>query len=48
MPRTVQVLALNADSREYVQHGSFGPGEAITSTVVPGLRLEVDRLFLPA
>lgn len=48
MPRTVQVLALSPDGREYVPHGSFGPGESVTSTVVPGLQLEVDRIFLPA
>jgi Uma2 family endonuclease len=47
MQRTVRVLSLGADRQEYVEHGVFGPGETVTSTVLPGLRLEVDRIFPP-
>ena len=47
MQRTVRVLTLGADRQEYVEHGVFGPGETVTSTVLPGLRLEVDRIFPP-
>jgi Uma2 family endonuclease len=45
MPRRIQVLALSADGKEYVQHALCGPGDSVTSTVIPGLRLEVDRIF---
>jgi Uma2 family endonuclease len=45
MPRRFQVLALSPDDKEYVERGVFGPGEAIASPVLPGLRLEVDRIF---
>ena len=45
MPRRIQVLALSGEGTEYVQHGVFGPGEAVSSTVLPGLELAVDRVF---
>ena len=45
MPRRIQVLALSGEGKEYVQHGVFGPGESVTSTVLPGLKLEVERIF---
>jgi Uma2 family endonuclease len=44
-PRTVQVLVLRADGKEYVQHGLFGPEDVVTSTVLPGLQLAVDGVF---
>jgi Uma2 family endonuclease len=45
MPRRIQVLALSGAGKEYAQHGLFGPGETVTSTVLRGLGLEVDRVF---
>jgi Uma2 family endonuclease len=45
MPRRFQVLALSADGKEYVEQGVFGPGEVLTSAILPGLQLEVDRIF---
>ena len=45
MPRRFQVLTLSPDGKEYVERGVFGPGEAIASAFLPGLRLEVDRIF---
>lgn len=45
LPRNIQVLALRADSEEYVQHGLFGLGEIVTFTVLPGLRLETGGIF---
>jgi Uma2 family endonuclease len=44
MPRRFQVLALSSD-RKYVEQGSFGPGEVVTSDVLPGLQLEVGQVF---
>ena len=45
MPRRFQVLALSLDGKEYVEKGSFGSGEAVTSNVLPGLQLEVGQIF---
>ena len=45
MPRRFQVLALSPGGKEYAERGAFGPGEAVRSAILPGLRLEVDRIF---
>lgn len=41
--RTVQVLVLDGD--EYVQRELRGPGEALASPALPGLRLDVSAIF---
>ena len=45
MPRTIQVLSLSADGKEYAEHDTFGMGETLTSAILPELRLAVDQLF---
>lgn len=44
-PRTIQVLILSADGKEYVERGVYGMGKTVTSAVLPGLRLQVDQIF---
>ena len=44
--RTVQVLVSSADG-EYRDLGLFRSGEEATSAVLPGLRVNVDRIFPP-
>ncbi len=44
-PRTIQVLVLSADGREYVEKGVYGMGKSVTSAVFTGLRLQVNLVF---
>ncbi len=48
-PRTrfIEVHLLSAETSEYVMLGQFGPGEQVTSTVLPNLALPVEELFTP-
>ncbi len=48
LARTVEVFVLVPDRSEYVLRERRGEGEAVGSTVLPGLRLDVARLFPPA
>jgi Uma2 family endonuclease len=47
LARTVEVLVLAPDRSEYVLR-ERREGEAVGSTVLPGLRIDVARLFTPA
>jgi Uma2 family endonuclease len=44
--RTAAVYVLSEDRSRYVEICRGGRGESVTSTVLPGLRVEVDALFL--
>ena len=44
-PKTRSVEVYTLARGEYALHGEFGPGESITSVVLPGLSLQTDPLF---
>lgn len=44
--RTVVVYTLSEDRRSYAELCRGGAGEVVTSAVLPGLRIEVEELFL--
>lgn len=44
--RFVEVYVRSPDTQEYALQGQFGPGEKISSLVLPELELEVDSIFV--
>lgn len=45
-PQRVTVLALSETRARYVEAGRYGAGETIRSSILPGLAIPVDALFL--
>ena len=41
----IVVLYLESGAGRYDEHGRFGPGDAATSHLIPGLRIDVSELF---
>jgi Uma2 family endonuclease len=43
--RTLTVYGLGQDGKSYVELSRGGPGDAVTSRVLPGLRIEISEIF---
>ncbi len=44
-PREHKILVLALDGASYRAHGEFAPGDTAESSLLPGLRVEVDAVF---